>query len=88
MALRPRNDDYFNSPVPGLHFFWQETDEPPNSDWQQWMQLFEVAVLARHSISVAKITPQPAEQHPSFPAKIGDLDISPVTRKVVIWLYI
>ena len=49
MALRATDDEASNSPVPGLNYFWQEAEKEPSYEWEQWQQLFKVAVLARHS---------------------------------------
>ena len=51
MALRAE-EDCSNSPLPGVTYFWQDADKPPSYDWEQMAQLFEVAVLAKHSISM------------------------------------
>ena len=54
MALRANDsDDNSNSLVPGLHYFWQGAEKTPPYEWKQRIQLFEVAVLARHSISIS-----------------------------------
>ena len=50
MALRSTDDESSNPPVLGLNYFWQEAEKEPSYDWEQWQQLFEVAVLARHLI--------------------------------------
>ena len=68
MALRSNEDESFISPVPGLNYFWQEAETEPSYDLEQWQQLFVVAVLARHSISVTEITRTADEQNPRVPA--------------------
>ena len=66
MALRANseNDDNSYSRVPGLKYFWQEANKSPSYEWEQWVQLFEVAVLARHSISVSEITREEDQNNP------------------------
>ena len=54
MALRT-DDENSNSPLRGVTYVWQEGDKSPSNDWEQWMQLFEVAVLTRHSISITEL---------------------------------
>ena len=92
MALRAsssnENDDNSNSPVPGLHYFWQEADKTPSYEWEQWIQLFEVAVLARHSISVSELTREEDQNNPRNAALMGNLEIEPAKRKVTSLLYI
>ena len=68
MALRDcsSNETHENStsPVSGLHYFWQEADKTPCYEWEQWVQLFEVAVLARHSISVSELIREEDQHNP------------------------
>ena len=88
MALRSIDDESSNSPVPGLIYFWQEAEKEPPYDWEHWQQLFEVAVLARHSISVTEITRNVDEQNPRVPALMGNLEEHATARKIVGLLYI
>ena len=87
MALRAEEDNS-NSPLPGLSYFWQEAEKPPGYDWEQWVQLFEVAVLARHSISMTKLLRDDDYQNPRNAAMMGNLDEVPAKRKLVSLLYI
>ena len=84
MALRAADEDQSNAPVPGLSYFWQKS---PSYDWDQWLQLFEVAVLARHSISVSELT-RNAEQQPRTQELMGNMEEAPAARKVIILQYI
>ena len=63
MALRAEENNS-NSLSPGVGYFWQETEKPPGYDWEQWVQLFEVAVLARHSISMTELLRDADQQNP------------------------
>ena len=87
MALRAADDDQSNATVPGLSYFWQDAEKSPSYDWDQWLQLFEVAVLARHSISVSELT-RNAEQQPRAQALMGTMEEAPAARKVISLLYI
>ena len=87
MALRAE-DDNSNSPLPGLNYFWQDAEKPPSYDWEQWVQLFEVAVLARHSISMTELLREVDEQNPRIAAMMGNLEEVPAKRKLVSLLYI
>ena len=87
MALRAADDDQSNAPVPGLSYNWQDAEKSPSYDWDQWLQLFEVAVLARHSISVSELT-RNAEQQPRAQALMGNMEEAPAARKVISLLYI
>ena len=87
MALRA-DEDHSNSPLPGLNYFWQDAEKPPGYDWEQWIQLFEVATLARHSILVSEVLREADQQNPRAAALMGNLEEIPAKRKVVSLLYI
>ena len=88
MALRESEEDSSNSPVSGLQYFWQEAEKPPTYEWEQWIQLFEVAVLARHSISVTELTREVTQENPRVAAMMGNLEEEPAKRKATSPLYI
>ena len=52
------------------------------------MQLFEVAVLARHSISVSELVREQGPNNPRSAALMGNLELEPAKRKVTSLLYI
>ena len=87
MALRAE-DDNSNSPLPGLSYFWQEAEKPPGYDWEQWVQLFEVAVLASHSISMTELLREADDQNPRIAEVMGNLEEVPAKRGLVSLLYI
>ena len=74
MALQVDYDNS-NSPLPGLSYFWQEADKPPGYDREQWVQIFEVAVLARHSISMTQPRRDADQQNPRNAAMMGNLEV-------------
>ena len=86
--MRAADDDQLNAPVPGLIYFWQDAEKSPSYDWDQWLQLFEVVVLARHSISVSELTRNADEQQPRAQTLMGNIEEAPATRKVISLLYI
>ena len=86
MALRAEVDSS-NSPLPGVTYFWQDADKPPSYDWEQRRQLFEVAVLARHSISITELLREADQQNPRQAALMGNLEEMHAKRKVVSLLY-
>ena len=55
MALRASEQ-----PIAGLSFYWQNATEQPILEWNQWISLFEVALMAKFSISVGEITTEDA----------------------------
>ena len=91
MALRASSsnetDENSNSPVPGLHYFWQEANKTSSYEWEQWVQLFEVAVLARHSISASELIREEDQNNPRSAALMRNLELQPAKRKVTSLLY-
>ena len=45
-----------SSSIAGLPIYWQEATKPPELEWEKWMELFEVALMAKSNISVAELT--------------------------------
>ena len=88
MALRASEEDSSNSPMPGLQYFCQEAEKSPTYEWEQWIQPFEVAVLARHSISLTELTREVTHDNPKVAAMMGNLEEEPAKRKVTSLLNI
>ena len=82
MTLRS-TEDTSNSPVPGLNYFWQDAEKEPSCG-EQWQQIFDVAVLARHSISVSEITRNVDKQNPRVLALMCNLEENAAARKVMV----
>ena len=76
MALRAEGDSS-NLPHPGVTYFWQDAHKPPNYDWDQWVQFFEVPVLARHSFSRTELLQTVGQQHLTEAALMGNLEETP-----------
>ena len=51
MALRANDAQT----ITGLPVFWQNAAEERTQEWERWIQLFEVAVMAKNSISLEKL---------------------------------
>ena len=89
MALRVNeSDDAPYSPLPGLSNFWQDADESPTAGWNSWAELFEKAVLVRHSISISEVLKTPTEQDPTIPALLGHSTVGTPTNNVVSLLHL
>ena len=87
MALRVEEDNS-NSSLAGLSYFWQQVEKPPGYDWQQWVKLFEVAYLARRSISMTEHLRDADQQNPRNAVMMENLDGIPAKRKLVSLMYI
>ena len=89
MALRVNDTaDAPSSPLPGLSYFWHDAEKAPTTEWANWAHLFEMAVLARHSISISEVLKNPTEQDPSILALLGNLTVATAAKKVVSLLYL
>ena len=72
----------------GLPVVWQDADENPTMEWDKWVDLFQVAAMAKYSISITELSRQVTEQNPRVRALTGDLDENPANKKIVSVLYI
>ena len=97
MALRASNSsntdtssqkDAIPSLLPGLPLFWPHADKPPAMEWERWIDLFAVAVMAKHSISIDELTRTVDKGHPRVKALIGDMPEEAAEKKVVTWLFL
>ena len=89
MALRVNgSDDATSCPLPGQSYFLQDADKSPTTEWNSWVELFEMAVLARHSISILEVLKTATEQDPTIPVLLGNLTVDTATKKVVSSLYL
>ena len=72
----------------GLPVFWHDADENPTMECDKWGDLFQVAAMAKYSISITELTRQVTEQSPRVRALTGDLDEDPANKKIVSVLYL
>ena len=58
MALREDNSNgQTNSAKAGLPIFWGDAAKAPPLEWgKKWIDLFEVALMAKSNISIAELT--------------------------------
>ena len=72
----------------GLPVFWQEAAANPAMDWDKWLDLFQVAMMAKYSISITELTRETTEQTPRNKTLMGDLDEDPANEKVISVIYL
>ena len=72
----------------GLPDYWHEANSTPTMDWDKWLDLFQVAVMAKFSISITELTRDVKEQTPRVRALFGDMDEDPANKKVVSVMYL
>ena len=73
--------------LPGLPLFWSDSTISPLLEWEQWFDLFAVAVMAKVSISIEELTRTTDENSPRIKALIGDMAEEAAEKKVVTWLF-
>ena len=54
--------------LPGISCFWQHAEMVPSTGWNNRIEKFELAALARHSISLSEILKTPTDEDPRIPA--------------------
>ena len=57
-------------------------------DWDKWLDLFQVAMMAKYSISITELTRVVTEQMPRVRPLIGDLDEDPANKKTISVMYL
>ena len=72
----------------GLPVFWHDADENPTMEWDKWVDLFQVAAMAKYSISITELKRQVTEQSPRVRALTADLDEDPANKTIVSVLYL
>ena len=70
----------------GLPLFWSDNTISPLLEWERWLDLFAVAVMAKYSISIEELTRTPDADHPRIKALIGDMAEEAAEKKVLTWL--
>ena len=95
MALRAQNElssstiqSSLLSHLVGLPVFWHDANSSPTMEWDKCVDLFQVAVLARYSISLTELTRDASQQNPRVRALMGDLEEEPANNNVVSVLYL
>ena len=67
---------------------WHEANSTPTMNWDKWLDLFQVAVMAKFSISITELTRDVDQQNPRVRALLGAMDEDPANKKVVSVLYL
>ena len=92
MALRAENPSSSSSSssshLVGLPVFWSDATSNPAMDWDKWLDLFQVALMAKYSISITELTREATQQNPRVRALLGDLDEDPANKKVLSVMYL
>ena len=69
MALRATDhNENILPPLLEVQCFWQEPEKSPTTECKQWVELYEIAMLAQNSISISEIIRIATEQEPHITA--------------------
>ena len=74
--------------LPGLPLFWSDNTRSPLMEWERWLDLFAVAVMAKSSISIEELTRTPDAENPRTKSLFGDMAEEAAEKKVVTWLFL
>ena len=57
-------------------------------DWDKWLDLLQVAIMAKYSISITDLTREASQQNPRVRTLSGDLYEDPAIQKVFSVMYL
>ena len=70
-SLSSANSTTTNSLLVGLPLFWNEASKCPSMEWEKWIDLIAVAMMAKYSISMNELTRSADERNPRARALLG-----------------
>ena len=92
MALRAESSSSSNSSssshLVGIPVFWQEAAANPTMEWDKWLDLFQVAMMAKYSIYITELTREANQQNPRVRTLMGDLEEDPANKNVISVMYL
>ena len=71
----------------GIPVYWHEAASPPTMDWDKLLDLFQVAIMAKFSISISELTCEVTDQTPRVRALRGNMEEDPANKKAVSVMY-
>ena len=57
-------------------------------EWDRWLDLFQVAMMTKYSISITELTREANQQNPRVRTLMGDLDENPAKKKGISVTYL
>ena len=85
MALRASEHSGGPQAIAGLPSYWTEASQAPTFEWEKWIDLFEVALMAKNTISISELTKTTGAKVKSL---MGDIDEIPAMKKAISVLYL
>ena len=74
-----------SSSIAGLPIYWQEATKLPELEREKWIDLFEVALLAKSSISITELIKTTGTKDKSL---MGDMEEATAMKKANCVLYL
>ena len=71
-----------------LPVFWQEAAANTAREWDKWLDLFQVTMMAKYSISITELTREITQQTSRVTTLMGDIDEDPANKKVIRVTYL
>ena len=85
MALRASEQSGGPQAIAGLPSYRTEALKAPTLEWEKWIDLFEVALIAKNDISITELTKTTGTKEKSL---MGDLDKIPAMKNAISVLYL
>ena len=87
IALRPEPSvtTQTTATIAGLLRFWVDAGKQPQREWEKWIDLFEVALLAKDNISIPETTKITGTKDKTL---MVDMDEIPATKIAISVLYL
>ena len=73
------------SALGGLNLYWSQPHESHLLDWKKWLELFTVAMMAKHSVSLSELTWTEGAERMASP--MGGISKEAASRKVISILF-
>ena len=76
-----------HSRLPGLPLFWSEATKSPAMEFEKWVDLSAVVVIAKLSISIEELTSTVVNDHPRVKSLLGKMAEGAADKKVATLLF-
>ena len=74
-----------SSSIAGLPIYWQAATKTPEPEWEKWIEIFEVALMAKSNISITELTKTTGTKDKSL---MGDMEEATAMKKANSVLYL
>ena len=88
ISSRSANSTTTNSLLVELPLFRHEASKSPSMEWEEWIDLFALGMMAKSSISLNELTRSVDETNPRVKALLGDLPEEATNKNVVSMMFL